>query len=97
MPHPLVVDVFSDLVCPWCFIGKRRLERAIEKFGRPVAVRYHAYQLAPELPPEGVDARGYFEEKFGGVERMRAIGSRPATGAIVRKVERTTGSLGRRQ
>jgi len=82
----LTVDVVSDVVCPWCFIGKRRLEAALaalreQEPALPVAVRWHPFQLNPELPPEGVDRRTYLEAKFGGparaaqiYERVRAAG-----------------------
>jgi predicted DsbA family dithiol-disulfide isomerase len=68
------IDVFSDVVCPWCFIGKRRLDAALSEAGIADAdIRWHAFQLNPTLPPEGVDRRRYLEEKFGGpvdVERL---------------------------
>lgn len=47
---PLPIDVVSDVVCPWCFIGKRRLEKAIRGFDGEVAVEYHAFELAPDTP-----------------------------------------------
>lgn len=68
---PLTVDVWSDIVCPWCYIGKRRLARALEQ--EPpgsVEVRWHAFQLQPDIPVEGVDADAYFNTKFGGPERV---------------------------
>ncbi len=60
------IDVISDTVCPWCYIGKRRLEQALAlRPGRPVAVRWRAYQLDPSVPPEGVDRKAYIQAKFG--------------------------------
>ena len=60
------IDVFSDVVCPWCFIGKRRLDTALAESGlTDVEVRWHAFQLNPDLPPGGVDRREYLESKFG--------------------------------
>jgi predicted DsbA family dithiol-disulfide isomerase len=50
MTSPLAVDVFSDIACPWCFLGKRRFERAAERFDRPVEVVYHSFELAPDTP-----------------------------------------------
>jgi predicted DsbA family dithiol-disulfide isomerase len=50
MSSPLAVDVFSDIACPWCFLGKRRFERAAERFDRPVEVVYHSFELAPDTP-----------------------------------------------
>lgn len=50
----LQLDVWSDVACPWCFLGKRRLEAAIAATGSPVDVTWHAFELAPDLPREGV-------------------------------------------
>lgn len=70
---PLVVDVISDVMCPWCYIGKKRLEKAIKSApGIAVDVRWHPYQLDPTLPPEGKDRATYLNEKFGGAERAEA-------------------------
>lgn len=70
---PLVVDVISDVMCPWCYIGKKRLEKAIKSVpGIAVDVRWHPYQLDPTLPPEGKDRATYLNEKFGGAERAEA-------------------------
>lgn len=60
------IDVFSDVVCPWCYLGKRRLERAIgELRGRQVEVRWRPFRLDPTIPPEGVDRDAYIARKFG--------------------------------
>jgi predicted DsbA family dithiol-disulfide isomerase len=48
----LNIDVISDVICPWCFIGKRRLEKALD--GRPATVRWHPFQLNPDMPREGI-------------------------------------------
>ena len=59
-------DIFSDPVCPWCYIGKAHLDRALEQHpDHPFAVEWHPFQLNPEMPPEGVDRRSYLEQKFG--------------------------------
>lgn len=73
------IDVWSDLVCPWCYIGRGRLQAALadEPPGK-VEVRWRAFQLAPELPPEGVDSAGYYAEKFGGPERVKQMHDRVA-------------------
>lgn len=67
-PRPLAIDIVSDVVCPWCYIGKRRLEAALAGRGeRPApTLRWHAFQLNPDLPAGGADRRGYLENKFGG-------------------------------
>ncbi|WP_372027026.1 DsbA family oxidoreductase [Tistrella mobilis] len=72
------IDVISDTVCPWCFIGKRRLEEALEMFAghpaaQPVEVRWHPFQLNPAMPREGTDRAGYLAAKFGGPERAAQI------------------------
>lgn len=73
----LTIDVVSDVVCPWCYIGKRKLEAALASPEAaqlpPVQVRWHPFQLNPELPAEGVSRQAYLEEKFGGPERAAAI------------------------
>jgi predicted DsbA family dithiol-disulfide isomerase len=73
----LTIDVVSDVVCPWCFIGKRRLEKAIAL--RPdldVEVRWHPFFLNPWVPREGIDRKAYLETKFGSVERYGEISQR---------------------
>jgi predicted DsbA family dithiol-disulfide isomerase len=73
----MTIDVVSDVVCPWCYIGKRRLEAALaERGGASPVVRWHPFQLNPDIPPGGVDRRTYLEEKFGGPERAREIYAR---------------------
>lgn len=68
----MVIDVWSDLVCPWCYIGKTRLEKALA--GRQdVSVRWRAFELQPGMPEEGVEARPFYEKKFGGAERVQQI------------------------
>lgn len=67
------IDVWSDVACPWCYIGKRRLEKAIAAFGEPVEVDYHAYQLDPSAPDEAVPLNQHLAAKFGAdVEAMQA-------------------------
>ncbi len=70
---PLTIDVVSDVVCPWCFIGKQRLEKAIALSDAPVAVRWHPFQLDPTIPPEGKSRREYLEGKFGSAERIAEL------------------------
>ena len=74
----VVVDVVSDVVCPWCYIGKRRLEAAIAQLREeapdlPFTVRWHPFQLNPDLPPQGVDRKAYLEAKFGGTARAKEV------------------------
>lgn len=51
-PDRLVVDVWSDVICPWCYIGDTLLSRAIASFDQPVQTRYHSYQLSPDAPDD---------------------------------------------
>ena len=66
MSQPLKVDVWSDVQCPWCFIGKRKFESGVALFGDEVEVEFHSYQLAPDSPIE-VDGShlDYLASKFG--------------------------------
>ena len=59
------IDVYSDVVCPWCLIGKRQLENAIAQYGKPVTVNWRAFQLNPTLEPEGMERKDYLAMKFG--------------------------------
>ena len=73
----MTVDIVSDVVCPWCYIGKRRLEAALAMRAGPApVVRWHPFQLNPDIPAGGVDRRSYLEEKFGGPERARDVYAR---------------------
>ena len=73
----MTIDIVSDVVCPWCYIGKRRLETALATREPPLpVVRWHPFQLNPDIPAGGVDRRSYLEEKFGGPERAREIYAR---------------------
>ncbi len=63
----LTIDVISDVICPWCLIGKRRLEKALGD--RPATVRWHPFQLNPDMPREGIDRKTYRTTKFGSWER----------------------------
>jgi len=68
------IDIFSDTICPWCFIGKRRLERALAARPQPgLTVRWRAFQLNPEMPAEGMDRGRYLTQKFGGAANAQSI------------------------
>jgi predicted DsbA family dithiol-disulfide isomerase len=70
----LVLDVFADPICPWCFIGKRRMERALGRAGGAgIEVRWRAFQLNPQMPPGGMDRSLYLATKFGGSDRARHV------------------------
>ena len=74
---PLPIDVVSDVVCPWCYVGKRYLEQAIAlKPEIPVAVRFRPYLLNPWVPREGMSREDYLTTKFGSVDRYNANSQR---------------------
>ena len=61
------LDILSDPICPWCYIGKAYLDRALQKAGdHPFLIEWHPFQLNPEMPAGGMDRRAYLEAKFGG-------------------------------
>lgn len=64
----ITMEVVSDVICPWCFIGKRRLEKALAAIGTPVRVRWLPFQLNPTMPREGISRREYRIRKFGSWE-----------------------------
>ena len=69
MREPIKLDVMSDPICPWCYIGKAHLDRALtEHPNHPFVIEWHPFQLNPDMPPEGMDRRAYLEGKFGGKE-----------------------------
>ena len=61
----MVVDLWTDIVCPWCYIGVTRFERALEQFGGKVEVRLHPFQLDPQAPIPGIPALERYEQRFG--------------------------------
>lgn len=70
----MLIEIYSDLVCPWCFIGKARLERALrERPGLAVELRWVPFALNPDFPPDGMDRPTYLILKFGSVERVRDV------------------------
>lgn len=67
------LDIFSDPVCPWCYIGKANLDRALEAHpDHPFEIEWHPFQLNPDMPPDGADRRSYLERKFGGKQNAVA-------------------------
>jgi predicted DsbA family dithiol-disulfide isomerase len=68
------LDIFSDTICPWCYVGKRRLARALAHRPQPkMAIRWRAFQLNPGMPPEGMVRERYIDAKFGSAERAKRI------------------------
>jgi predicted DsbA family dithiol-disulfide isomerase len=89
MTDDFQIDVISDVVCPWCYIGQRRLAAALSRLpegdaARRATVRWHPFQLNPELPQTGIPRKTYLEDKFGGPDRAAQIYARvSAAGATV--------------
>ncbi len=80
VPDAQTIDVVSDVVCPWCYVGKRHLDAALaqlEREGVPrPQVRWHPFELDPGVPREGLDRREYLEHKFGGPSRLAQVHER---------------------
>jgi predicted DsbA family dithiol-disulfide isomerase len=69
------IEIYSDVVCPWCFVGKRRLERALETAGyaQQAHIAWRPFQLNPTMPKEGMDRTTYLEAKFGSLNAFRQL------------------------
>ena len=90
------LDIFSDPICPWCFIGKRRLERALA--ARPdleIGVHWRAFQLNPEMPAEGMERQLYLELKFGGPAAAQRIYDTIAEAGAGEKIDFDFGAIRR--
>lgn len=74
MPDILPIDVVSDVVCPWCYVGKKRLEAALALVPEvQTEIRWRPYQLDPTIPPQGVPRRAYMENKFGSLDKIKPV------------------------
>ena len=69
----LTIDIVSDVVCPWCYLGEKRLEAALAEEPQPVAVRWRPYQLDPTIPEGGLDRAEYMAKKFGRDGRLQTV------------------------
>ncbi len=98
-PAPLTIDIVSDVVCPWCYIGKRNLEAALQQLpDSNIEVRWHPYQLDPTIPPEGIARRVYLERKFGArvaeiYTRVAAAGRQAGLDFAFDRIERSPNTL----
>src|SRR5882762_4607974 len=74
------IAIYSDLICPWCYIGKRRMEEALRQMPAETQVSrsWHPFQLNPEMPREGLNRKMYRSKKFGGWERSQALDAQVA-------------------
>src|SRR5689334_11442099 len=78
-PAGLRIDIVSDAICPWCYIGKRQLERALSILGQEglrFSVHWNPFQLNPDMPKEGCDRAAYRARKFGSAEQAAALDRR---------------------
>lgn len=76
LPTPRL-DIVSDVICPWCYVGKHRLSRALAQLGEfPLEIRWRPYELNPGMPREGMSRRDYCERKFGSWEHARRLYAR---------------------
>jgi len=92
------IEIYSDVVCPWCLIGKRRLERALSELKDAVKVEitWRPFQLNPTMPLDGMDRTTYLEAKFGSLEafgrmdeQLRAAGTDEQIPFAFKKIQRT--------
>jgi predicted DsbA family dithiol-disulfide isomerase len=95
------IDIISDTICPWCFIGKRRLARTLAMRPQPsVEISWRPYQLNPEMPVEGMDRARYLANKFGGTgradkmyDRIRAAGLEEGIDFHFERIRRTPNTV----
>ena len=95
-PPAVHIDVVSDVVCPWCYIGKHRLEAALALSPDvTVDINWRPYFLNPWIPREGIDRQTYLETKFGSAERYIAIAERVAAAAAMEGLVYAPGKMSR--
>ncbi len=95
------IDIFSDTICPWCLIGKRRLEKALaERPDLEVAIHWRTFQLNPQMPAEGMDRQTYLSMKFGGADnakliydRIRSAGAEAGIDFAFEDIQRTPNTI----
>ena len=83
------IEIYSDVICPWCFVGKRRLEQALEQVesAHPAQVLWRPFELNPTMPKEGLDRRSYLEAKFGGAKALHTMEDRVAQAGEAEGIE----------
>ena len=95
------IDIVSDVICPWCYVGQRRLARALAmRPDLPVEIAWRPFQLSPELPREGMDRRAYLKAKFGEssgrgpvLDALRQAGAEEGIAFNFEAIERTPNTL----
>jgi predicted DsbA family dithiol-disulfide isomerase len=85
MAEPIAITVYSDVICPWCYVGKRRLEAALDAPGVPSGITFNwlPFELNPDMPPEGITRTEYRARKFGAERAAELDGNMKATGREV--------------
>lgn len=92
----LAVDVYSDVICPWCYVGKRRLEQALKTWdGVPVNIRWRPFQLNPTMLRNGMDRRQYLDAKFGGPAAAQVIYDQVSTAGAEEGIHFAFGRIAR--
>ena len=86
--QPLTVEIYSDVVCPWCYVGKRRLERALDQLKGTVKaeVSWRPFQLNPTMPREGMDRTTYLEAKFGSLDAFQRLEEHVLAAGIAERI-----------
>ncbi|CUJ25692.1 DsbA family oxidoreductase [Cognatishimia activa] len=93
---PIKLDIMSDPICPWCYIGKTLLERALEQEGdHPFLIEWHPFQLNPDMPAGGMDRAEYLETKFGGQENAVKVYSQIVEHAEAANIKLDVGAIKR--
>lgn len=95
------IDIYSDVICPWCYIGKRRLERALaERPQDDLTLHWRAFQLNPDMPAQGMDRQLYLQLKFGNAasaeriyREIRAVGEEEGLAFAFDAIERTPNTV----
>ncbi|WFL76555.1 DsbA family oxidoreductase [Altererythrobacter arenosus] len=88
-PHPMTIDIWSDVMCPWCYVGWGNLKQALEQLGDEVEpqIRWHAFELNPDMAPEGEDRTAHIARKYGRtLDESKAVQGRMREAADTAKV-----------
>jgi predicted DsbA family dithiol-disulfide isomerase len=73
----ITIDIVSDVACPWCYVGKKHLEKALSQLpNKKVTINWHPFELDPTIPAEGIDRETYFTNKFGSMDRFDSMTQR---------------------